>query len=93
MLFRSGAVLRETAIADWYQLKNYKEWSNKYPLNTERDVSEDLNRHIEWSAATQIAYTPIVFIDGYELKAPYDIKQLKYYLRHLMAIKETAIEF
>jgi uncharacterized membrane protein/protein-disulfide isomerase len=73
------------ALDDWYTAKKsenrYEEFAAKYPMNGELkqqgDKIKDMN---DWCIKTGIGYTPMFFLNGYQLPEIYNINDLKYFL-------------
>lgn len=75
--------LTEQALDDWYGApkKDYEVFAARYPLDGQL---QEQQQHIEamdkWCHAAEIAYTPTLFINGYQLPENYRIEELKYIL-------------
>lgn len=68
---------------DWYEGKDkdYAQFAAKYPMNGEIDQQEEKVKLMEdWCNRENIAYTPTLFINGYELPKDYQVEDLKYLL-------------
>jgi len=71
------------ALDDWYgtMKKDYEKFATKYPINGELNLQEEMVKLMEdWCEKEDIAYTPTLFIDGYELPKEYHVEDLKYLL-------------
>lgn len=72
------------ALDDWYlpSKQNYEAFAVKYKMNGELDKQ---NTKIEmmdkWCKATDIKFTPTIFINGYQLPDAYSIEDLEYFLQ------------
>lgn len=75
--------LTQQALDDWYLApkKDYAVFAARYPMN---GGLEDQHQHIaameKWCNDASIAYTPTLFINGYQLPENYRIEELKYIL-------------
>lgn len=76
---------------DWYLKMNMAEFANKYPLKEKADADDLLKKHEQWSGKMKIAFTPTIFINGYELPKQYNVADLKRLLRGWND-KEKAVE-
>jgi uncharacterized membrane protein/thiol-disulfide isomerase/thioredoxin len=71
------------SLDDWYlaEAKDYDKFAAKYPMNGELLKQVDKIAAMEkWCRATEIAFTPTIFINGYQLPDTYSIEDLKYFL-------------
>lgn len=71
------------SLDDWYlaETKDYKTFAAKYPMNGELLKQGDkIDAMEEWCRATEIAFTPTIFINGYQLPDAYSIEDLQYFL-------------
>jgi uncharacterized membrane protein len=71
------------ALDDWYggKSKEYAQFATKYPMNGELNQQEEKVKLMEdWCNRENIAYTPTLFINGYELPKEYNVEDLKYLL-------------
>ena len=71
------------ALDDWYlaETKDYKVFEKKYPMNGELlKQNHKIEAMVKWSKITGIAFTPTIFINGYQLPDAYNIKDLQYFL-------------
>ena len=74
----------EKAMDDWYLSpdKNYEVFAGKYHMNGElKKQDEKIHEMAAWCTATDIAYTPSIFVNGHLLPESYKIDDLKYILR------------
>lgn len=79
-----NAVKTKQALDDWYlpTNKDYEVFSKKYLVTGELQKQGDKMEAMEkWCNATQIAYTPTFFLNGYKLPDMYSIDDLKYFLQ------------
>ena len=73
----------KTALDDWYlaEKKDYAAFANKYPLNGElAKQAGKIDAMDKWCKATDIQFTPTIFINGYQLPDAYSIGDLEYFL-------------
>ena len=71
------------ALDDWYlpDDKDYNEFEKKYPPNGELlKQGHKLEMMEKWCKATDIAFTPTIFINGQQLPDAYSIEDLQYFL-------------
>ncbi len=77
--------LLNVAVDDWFSLMDYEKFSEKYPIIISNEAATLLIEHAKWSNSLNINYTPTIFINGKELKYPYDSRKLKYHFRNIIA--------
>jgi uncharacterized membrane protein len=71
------------SLNDWYfaETKDYETFAAKYPMNGELLKQEGKIEAMEkWCKAAEIAFTPTIFINGYQLPDAYSIEDLQYFL-------------
>jgi uncharacterized membrane protein len=70
------------ALDDWYlpEKKDYKIFSEKYPMNEQLNQQLNISSMFEWCEKEKIKFTPTFFINGYQLPDMYSISDLKYFL-------------
>jgi len=77
------AVARQ-ALDNWYnaQEKDYEKFADKYPVEKQQleQQREKMETMKKWCEATQISFTPTIFINGHQLPEIYTIADLKYFL-------------
>lgn len=66
------------ALSDWFEIKDYKKWSNKYPCIITDLHFEMLKKQVQWSKNNQISGTPTTIINNRKLPLLYNIEDLKY---------------
>lgn len=74
------ALKTQRALDDWYnaEQKNYKSFSNKYPINGELAFqNKKINDMFNWCKSEHITHTPTLFINGHELPNEYSVEDLK----------------
>ncbi|HUR65054.1 MAG TPA: thioredoxin domain-containing protein [Chitinophagaceae bacterium] len=74
----------EKAMDDWYmsEEKNYEAFAGKYRMNGElKKQDEKINEMAAWCTATDISYTPSIFVNGHQLPETYKIDDLKYIVK------------
>ncbi len=82
----ASANIRE-AIETWYATKEYDLWAQQYPKEAFPKATNHLNGnealkiHKEWATSENIRHTPIFYINGYLLRAPYKLTDLQHYIR------------
>jgi protein-disulfide isomerase len=76
--------IQAEALEAWYGIKDFKKWAVLYPVVENPQADDYLMRSAAWSQEVNIAYTPTIFINGYLLKEPYRVTDLKHHLRFLM---------
>ncbi|HEY6900860.1 MAG TPA: vitamin K epoxide reductase family protein [Puia sp.] len=78
-----------TVLGDWFSDMDLQEFSKKYNAGyqeaTEDSVRNTLKNHARWAADTGIAFTPTVFINGYELPRQYTVADLPVLVRGLIS--------
>ncbi|TXE06440.1 vitamin K epoxide reductase family protein [Algoriphagus aquimarinus] len=78
----NSGYIRE-ALDFWHgaKKKDYVQFATQYPINGELNLQEEKVKLMEdWCERENIAYTPTLFIDGYELPKEYKVEDLKYLL-------------
>jgi uncharacterized membrane protein len=74
------------ALDDWYlpDEKDYKAFAEKYKVNEEFDNQNGkIEEMYNWCKAIDIAYTPTIFLNGYQLPDAYSVEDLEYILLEL----------
>lgn len=67
----------KTLVHDWFLQMNEEKFAQQYILNTDRASAGDWAAdHGNWCNDSKIAFTPTVFINGYELIQPYSLNDL-----------------
>lgn len=72
------------ALDDWYNApkKDYEIFANKHPMNGElKNQGHKIVAMREWCDKTEVSFTPMFFINGYQLPKNYSIDDLKYFLK------------
>lgn len=68
---------KKEIIDSWFKLMKLNEWKAKWNIaQIESDYKELLLKHKLWFEENKILNDPTVFINGFELPSPYDIKDL-----------------
>lgn len=64
--------LRE-AMIDWYgaEVKDYDKFSRKYPLQSRSKYDKKIDEMRDWCTKNEIAFTPTIFYNGYQLPPIY----------------------
>jgi thiol-disulfide isomerase/thioredoxin len=76
------AVVKQS-LDEWYlkQVKDYDGFAAKYPMNGElTKQAPKIEAMDKWCTAMNIAFTPTIFINGYQLPDVYNIGDLQYFL-------------
>ena len=76
-------VKTQKALDNWYlaESKNYEIFAAKYPMNDELlKQGNKIEAMEKWCKATDIRFTPTIFINGYQLPDAYSIEDLQYFL-------------
>jgi len=71
------------ALDDWYlaDKKDYDVFAAKYPMNGELIQQDDKVKAMsDWCNKMDIAFTPTLFVNGYQLPEIYSVADLKYFL-------------
>jgi len=71
------------ALNDWYlaREKNYEAFAAKYPVHGElRNQKDKIIAMDNWCKATNIEFTPTLFVNGLQLPNVYSIEDLQYFL-------------
>ena len=78
------------AIEHWYSSKDYDLWANdhptkNYPLGIGLLTGKDaIEIHRQWAEKQDIRHTPVFYINGYLLRAPYKVAELRLHMRFLI---------
>lgn len=83
-----GAVFKRKVLHDWYTLIDLRKFSEKYPLQKEADVQQQLQEHEQWNKDAKIEFTPTIFINGYQLPKQYRTEDLKKLLTRMAKVTE-----
>jgi hypothetical protein len=67
---------KRKALHDWYAEMNMDKFREKHLLKEGLNVDDLLKQHEQWSEEAKIAFTPTVFINGYELPKQYKTDEL-----------------
>ena len=86
-----GPDYKKQVLHDWYFLMDMKKFGEKYPLQNEANIQQQMEEHEQWNNEARIEYTPTIFINGYELPKQYKTTDLKHFLRGL-EVPEIKIE-
>ncbi len=78
-----GATQTENIIDDWYNTKDLKSWTLKYPAYKSVATQPETDKITQWVAGVNIEFTPTFFVNGRLLKQPYDIYNFKNFVRAL----------
>ncbi|MCY1536149.1 hypothetical protein D9M68_715920 [compost metagenome] len=70
--------LVEQAMNDWYKIKNYERWAAQYPVKIDEYFVIVNQKQREWCDLAEITQTPTIFVNGYKLIEPYDIRDMRY---------------
>ena len=87
-----GADFKRKVLHDWYALMDLKKFGEKYPLQKEAYVQQQMQEHEQWNKEAKIEFTPTIFINGYQLPKQYKTEDLKIFLRRIEKITETSDE-
>jgi len=71
------------ALDDWYlaREKNYEAFASKHPMNGElKNQGDKISAMSNWCDATDIKYTPTIFLNGRQLPNFYSVEDLQYFL-------------
>lgn len=74
---------REKVVEEWYKTKDLKLWAITYPNYKELPQLTATKESKKWLESVNIEFTPTFFINGKKLKQPYNIYNLKYFIRNL----------
>jgi uncharacterized membrane protein len=80
---KDNEVLTKQALDDWYlaDKKEYETFAAKYPMNGELKKQDlKIEAMSKWCNDVEIAFTPTLFINGYQLPENYRISDLQYLL-------------
>lgn len=65
------------AIHEWYEhkYKDFETWMEAYPAKDEIDSSSVIEKHTDWCKITNVKNTPTIFLNGYQLPAPWQLER------------------
>lgn len=79
---------KREVLHDWYALMHLEKFKEKHPLLLATSIKQQLVQHEEWSKASEIKFTPTIFINGYEMPKEYKVSDFKNVIKHLQFEKE-----
>lgn len=74
-------VYKRKVMHDWYENMGMKTFRLQYPLQNKKNVDVLLRLQDRWSDKVKIAFTPTIFINGYELPKQYRANDIKNLIR------------
>lgn len=80
---KNNEILTKGSLDEWYlaKTKDYEVFASKYPMNGELSKQgTKVEAMSTWCKQEEIAFTPTLFINGYQLPDVYNIGDLKYFL-------------
>lgn len=80
---KGNSEITRRALDDWYEEghKDYEAFASKYQMNGELNQQEEkIGEMRDWCQKERIAYTPTLFINGFELPEEFSVEDLKYLL-------------
>jgi uncharacterized membrane protein len=83
---------KRKVLHDWYVINDSKKFRQKYPLEQDFEVNEQLAMHRNWSQEEKIQHTPAIFINGCELPRQYTAEDLPSILTKMKYAVEEPIE-
>lgn len=83
---------RRKVLYDWYELVDLEKLREKYPLQKETDIQQQLQAHEQWNKKAKIEFTPTIFINGYQLPKQYKPEDLKKLLTRMAKKTEEGEE-
>jgi uncharacterized membrane protein len=86
-----GPEYKKQVLHDWYVLMNLDKFQQKYTLQREANIQQQLEEHEQWNKEARIENTPTIFINGYELPKQYKATDLKHVIKRL-EVSEIKIE-
>lgn len=68
------------AMHDWYSQKEKQVdlWLEKFPVESGSEIETILAKQEQWCITAGITHTPTIFINGYKLRDPYSLEDIKY---------------
>ncbi len=70
------AIYSRQVLHEWFLMMDHEKFIAKYPCNGKIDADNILRMHQEWIHKSEIAFTPTVFINGFEIPSQYTIDDL-----------------
>lgn len=83
---------KREALHYWYSIMDLEKFQQRYQADKNALVEKQVYKHYEWSKSAQLAFTPAIFINGYELPAEYRASELSVVLSSLSLYANT-VEF
>ena len=73
------------ALTAWYaqSKKEYISWAKLFSATLGEGINEILEEHLAWGRSADIESTPTIFVEGYQLTSPYQISDLKYFIKQV----------
>ena len=78
-----SATQTENIIDDWYNTKDLQAWLSKYPAYKSVVTQPETSKIAQWIEGANIEFTPTFFVNGRQLKQPYNIYNFKNFVRAL----------
>jgi protein-disulfide isomerase len=80
-----GQAVASKALLAWYaqRKKEYTTWAKQFPATFGEEINEVLEEHLAWSGSADIEATPTIFVEGQQLSHPYQISDLKYFIKNM----------
>jgi thiol-disulfide isomerase/thioredoxin len=70
------AIYSREILHQWFKLMDYDKFVAMYPDARETNVDDILQWHEEWTNRSKIAFTPTIFINGFEIPSHYRVNDL-----------------
>jgi len=72
----------EQAVHEWYEgkYKDLDSWKKAYPAEEKKDAKVILEKYNDWCKMADVKGTPTVFLNGYQLPAPWQLEDIKYFI-------------
>lgn len=73
-------------LTGWFATMNYDKWRLDWPADPSTEVEDDMERHFNWIKASDISYTPTIFVNGKRLPARYSLSDLRNLVPQLLEL-------
>lgn len=73
------------ALNYWYDIKNLKDWVNRYQLFYDNEKMDSIYRdQNQWCKNNDFNFTPVIFINGYQYPKTYSKESLVFFVNELI---------
>lgn len=80
---------KRKVLQNWYEVMNLEKFKDKYPLQKEVNVKQQVTDNEQWNKKAEVIGTPTIFINGYQLPGQYRAGDLKNLLQRMIKMEEA----